>query len=194
MGFLCRIFKRKKTPVLTEGLKPAGLIEKPDSLVELKNIEQDLSSETSGKEIAMAILKKEESPVPAREATSNINALLGKGSEFEGKLTFEGTVRIDGRFSGEIFSEETLVIGEGAKIKAEINVGSLVLFGEIVGNVRVLQHAELHAPARLIGNLTTPSLMVESGVILEGTCKMENLGGERISVPKSDFSSDSGSN
>ena len=142
----------------------------------------------------MAILKKDESPVPAREVTSNINALLGKGSEFEGKLTFEGTVRIDGRFSGEIFSEETLVIGEGAKIKAEVNVGSLVLFGEIVGNVKALQHAELHAPARLIGNLTTPSLMVESGVILEGTCKMENLGGEKISVPKSDFSSDSGSN
>jgi len=191
MGFLCRIFRREKTPVLTEGSRPVGLIEKPADLVESKNIEQDLSSGTTGKEIEMAILKKDEAPVPVREAASNMNALLGKGSEFEGKLTFEGTVRIDGRFSGEIFSEETLVVGEGAKIKAEVSVGSLVLYGEIIGNVKALQHAELHAPARLIGNLTTPSLMVESGVILEGTCKMENLGGGKISIPKSEFSSDS---
>ena len=53
-----------------------------------------------------------------------INALLGKGSEFEGKLLFEGTVRIDGKFKGEIKSSDTLIVGEGAKVEAEISVGT----------------------------------------------------------------------
>ncbi|MBI5528342.1 MAG: polymer-forming cytoskeletal protein [Deltaproteobacteria bacterium] len=123
----------------------------------------------------MPILRKDEGVSIGREASANINALLGKGSEFEGKLTFEGTVRIDGRFSGEIFSEETLVVGEGAKLKAEVTVGTLVLYGEVIGNVRATHAIEAHSPARLIGNIVSPSLMIESGVIFEGQCRMENI-------------------
>jgi cytoskeletal protein CcmA (bactofilin family) len=57
-------------------------------------------------------------PVPS--AQGEINTLLGRGSAFEGKLTFEGTVRIDGKMSGEIFSDDVLVVGEGAEVKAKI--------------------------------------------------------------------------
>ena len=67
----------------------------------------------------MAMLKREElNTAPA--ATGDLNALLGRGSEFEGKLTFEGTVRIDGKFTGNIVTNDVLVVGEGAKIAAEI--------------------------------------------------------------------------
>jgi cytoskeletal protein CcmA (bactofilin family) len=104
-----------------------------------------------------------------------LNAILGKGSEFEGKLTFEGTVRIDGKFSGEISTNDVLVIGEGARVQAEISAGSVVINGEVHGNVRALNSIELHQPARVRGNLETPQLSIDKGVIFEGTSKMEAL-------------------
>jgi cytoskeletal protein CcmA (bactofilin family) len=104
-----------------------------------------------------------------------LNAILGKGSEFEGKLTFEGTVRIDGKFSGEISTSDVLVIGEGARVQAEINAGSVVINGEVQGNVRAKNSIELHHPARVRGNLECPQLSIDKGVIFEGTSKMEGL-------------------
>jgi len=122
----------------------------------------------------MAMLKREElASNPA--VASDLNALLGRGSEFEGKLTFEGTVRIDGKFTGTIVTNDTLVVGEGAKISAEIACGSLIVHGEVQGNVRAKNGIELHQPARMRGNLESPAIMIEKGVIFEGQCKMENL-------------------
>lgn len=112
---------------------------------------------------------------PLRETTENLNALLGKGSEFEGKLTFEGMVRIDGKFTGQITTNDQLVIGEGARVSAEITCGSVVVRGEVNGNIRAKASVELHAPARVRGDISTPSLSVEKGVIFQGTSKMENL-------------------
>ena len=106
----------------------------------------------------------------------DIIAVLGKGSEFEGKLTFEGVVRIDGRFTGEIFSKGILIIGENAKVKAEIQVATVVVKGEMTGNIKAPNCVELHAPARLVGNLITPCLYVQKGVIFEGHTIMESEG------------------
>jgi cytoskeletal protein CcmA (bactofilin family) len=118
-------------------------------------------------------------PVPAHSERpeGEINTLLGRGSEFEGKLTFEGTVRIDGKLSGEIFSDDVLVVGEGAEISAEIEVGVIIVEGNVNGNIRAKKAVELHAPARIKGNIETPSLYIDKGVIFEGHCKMESLGG-----------------
>lgn len=121
----------------------------------------------------MAMLKREEEMVG--RSGGELNALLGRGSEFEGKLTFEGTVRIDGKFSGEIHTNDVLVIGEGAKIQAEISAGSVVVNGEVSGNIRAKTSIELHQPARVRGNLETPALSIDKGVIFEGTAKMEQL-------------------
>jgi cytoskeletal protein CcmA (bactofilin family) len=122
----------------------------------------------------MAMLKRDElTSVPA--ASGDLNALLGRGSEFEGKLTFEGTVRIDGKFTGTIVTNEVLVIGEGAKVNAEITCGTVIVHGEINGNVKAKSAVELHHPARMRGNIETPSLMVEKGVIFEGQTKMEGV-------------------
>lgn len=104
-----------------------------------------------------------------------LNALLGKGSEFEGKLTFEGEVRIDGKFSGQILTKDTLTIGEGAKVNAEIIAGVIIISGMVEGSVKATQSVELHAPARVKGTIETPSMSMEKGVIFEGTTKMENL-------------------
>ena len=118
--------------------------------------------------------KREEENVVARPG--EVHTLLGKGSEFEGKLTFEGQVRIDGKFSGQIFTKDTLVVGDGARINAEINAGTVIVNGVVEGNIRATQLIEVHQPGRIKGNLETPSLQMDKGVIFEGSCKMENLG------------------
>jgi cytoskeletal protein CcmA (bactofilin family) len=107
-------------------------------------------------------------------AQGEITTLLGRGAAFEGKLTFDGTVRIDGRFKGEVFSDDVLVIGEGAHVEAEIDVGEIIIQGTVVGNIKAKRSIEIHAPGRVKGDLHTPSLQVDKGVIFEGRSFMEN--------------------
>jgi cytoskeletal protein CcmA (bactofilin family) len=104
-----------------------------------------------------------------------ISTLLGEGSEFEGKLTFEGTVRIDGVLKGEVFSDDVLIIGEGARVEAEIDVGEIIIQGRVTGNIRAKQSIELLSPGRVRGDLTTPNLLIEKGAIFEGRSFMEDL-------------------
>src|SRR3954464_6410904 len=92
------------------------------------------------------------SPLPtASRGPGDLNALLGKGSQFEGKLLFEGTVRIDGKFAGEIISTDTLIIGEGAEVKANVQVGGLVCLGDYSGDAKATKSIELKAPAKVRG-------------------------------------------
>ena len=111
--------------------------------------------------------------VAKQQALGEITTLLGRGATFEGKLTFEGTVRIDGRFKGEVFSDDVLVIGEGAHVEAEIDVGEVIVQGTVVGNVKAKRSIEIHAPGRVKGDLHTPSLQIDKGVIFEGRSFME---------------------
>ena len=106
-------------------------------------------------------------------SSTDLNALLGRGSEFEGKLAFEGKVRIDGTFTGEISTNDLLQIGDGAKIQAEISCGTVVVEGEVVGNIKATQAVELRRPAKVHGDITTPSLVIEKGVVFEGRSHME---------------------
>lgn len=106
-------------------------------------------------------------------SSSGINALLGKGSEFEGKLVFQGTVRIDGKFKGEIISSDKLLIGEHAEVDAEIKVDSVVIAGTVRGNIEAKSRVEINAPAHVKGNIKTAALVIEEGVCFDGNCSME---------------------
>lgn len=97
---------------------------------------------------------------------SEIKAFLGPGSQFEGKLLFNEIVRLDGTFRGEINSRDTLIIGETADVQAEVTVGTLVMSGRFKGNIKATQRVELRAPAQVEGNIETPVLVVEEGVLL----------------------------
>ena len=111
---------------------------------------------------------------------SDANAVLGSGTEFEGKLVFEGEVRIAGKFTGEIYSKDRLQVDDTAKVRAEIHAGTVVVYGDVEGNIYAQQLIELKASAHVKGNIETPALIVEQGVIFEGCCKMENLGGSPV--------------
>ncbi len=109
-------------------------------------------------------------PPPATEIT----ALLGRGTQFEGKLQFEGRVRIDGVFKGEIRSDDTLIIGDGAEVHAEIDVATVILRGGVIhGNVRAKSSIEIHAPGKLVGNIHSPSVFIDRGVEFQGSCRMD---------------------
>lgn len=111
-----------------------------------------------------------DSSLPATEIT----ALLGKGTRFEGKLHFEGRVRIDGAFKGEIESDHTLIIGDGADVNAEINVSTVIVRGgSVTGNIRARESLEIHAPGKLTGNIHSPSIFIERGVEFQGSCRMD---------------------
>jgi cytoskeletal protein CcmA (bactofilin family) len=115
--------------------------------------------------------------VPARResAVGEINTLLGRGSEFEGKLTFEGTVRIDGVLRGEVFSDDVLIVGEGARVEASIDVGEIIIQGSVIGNIKAKRSIEILAPGRVKGDVTTPSLQIDKGVIFEGRSFMAGV-------------------
>ncbi len=111
-----------------------------------------------------------------QEDLGEINTLLGYGTEFNGKLTFQGTVRIDGAFSGEIRTDDVLIIGDGAEVKAEIEVSTLIIRGGVVhGNINARDLVEIHAPGKLYGNIVSPQLFIEKGVVFQGECRMEGL-------------------
>ena len=107
------------------------------------------------------------------QASGEITTLLGRGATFEGKLTFEGTVRLDGRFKGEVVTDDVLVIGDGAHVEAELDVGEVIVQGTVVGNIKAKRSIEVHAPGRVKGDLHTPSLQIDKGVMFEGRSFME---------------------
>jgi len=112
----------------------------------------------------------------------SLNALLGRGSQFDGKLSFEGTVRIDGAFTGEINTNDMLIVGEGAKVTADITCGSIIVNGEVTGNIKATEMVELHKPAKVKGDITTPSLMIDKGVVFHGNAKMDEAGSNLVTL------------
>lgn len=108
-------------------------------------------------------------------ARDEINAFLGAGTNYQGKLHFQGAVRIDGNFHGEVVSDGTLVVGQEAVVEGQVRVGQLVLSGNIQGEVEAKNKVVLHKTAHLQGNIRTPVLVVEEGAVLEGQLVMGSL-------------------
>jgi cytoskeletal protein CcmA (bactofilin family) len=109
--------------------------------------------------------------IPSVELT----ALLGRGTRFEGKLHFEGRVRIDGAFQGEIRSDGVLVMGEGSSVQAEIAVNTLIVKGGTLnGNVQARESIELYVPAQVTGKLRAPQIFMDKGVQFSGECVIAN--------------------
>ena len=105
-------------------------------------------------------------------SSGGLSAFIDQGSEFEGKLSFRDTVRIDGRFHGEISSENNLIVGESGEIEATIRSNTIAISGQVNGEIRAGRKVVLHKTARVEGNIETPSIVIEDGALLNGTVKM----------------------
>ncbi len=122
--------------------------------------------------------RSEESHAPrsaggaASGSAGGLTAFIDQGSEFEGKLSFRDTVRIDGRFRGEISSENTLIVGESGEIDATIRSNTVAISGAVTGEVHAARKVVLHKTARVQGNIETPSIVIEEGAQLNGQLRM----------------------
>jgi len=117
-----------------------------------------------------------------KKPKGEINAFLGKDIEFEGKFSFTGAARIDRKFSGEILSSGTLIVGENAIIKSEIHVADMIISGGVHGDIFAENRIEIKVPGKLFGNIQTPRLVTEEGVIFEGNSKMKDLGEKDVTL------------
>ena len=115
--------------------------------------------------------KKEELP---------IKAYLGSDALFKGTLSFEGTVRIDGRFEGIVQTNDTLVIGETGDMQADIDVGILVCKGKLKGTVVASKKIEMHPASKITGNVKTPAMSIELGAVLDGQLNMTGRESDKI--------------
>jgi cytoskeletal protein CcmA (bactofilin family) len=107
-----------------------------------------------------------------RPRRSELTAFIDEGSEMEGRYTFRGTVMLNGKFKGEISSEDILIIGERGVVQAEIRAGRVQVSGEVTGNLRATQRIDLKRTARVYGDVEAPVVVMEEGVIFEGHCRM----------------------
>src|SRR5436853_2057709 len=102
---------------------------------------------------------------------SDLTAFIDEGSEIEGKYTFQGTVMLNGKFSGEIASSDSLIIGEKGSVNATVRAGIVLINGEVIGNVFATERVELRGTARVYGDIEAPVIVVEEGVLFEGHCR-----------------------
>ncbi|RMF17331.1 MAG: polymer-forming cytoskeletal protein [Candidatus Dadabacteria bacterium] len=114
----------------------------------------------------------EEKPTQYVAQHGALNAFLDSGSAFEGKLTFQGVVRIDGRFEGEILSDDTLLVGEEGRVNGTVTVGEADISGTFTGKLTTLGLTRLRATSRFDGELTTGRLVIDEGAIFNGQISM----------------------
>jgi len=103
---------------------------------------------------------------------AEIKAYMGEDTIFNGLLNFTGTVRIDGKFEGQVITEDTLIIGETGHLTAEISAGTVVCMGYVEGTVIASQKIEIHSTSKVVGNIKSPALHIEVGGVFDGTCDM----------------------
>ena len=105
-----------------------------------------------------------------------ISGLLGPGSLFEGKILFEGTLRIDGKVIGEILCRNeqpsTVIITEEAVVEANIIADHVIVSGVLSGNIKAIEKLELIAPGRVEGLVYTSDLSIQDGALFQGECVM----------------------
>ena len=113
-------------------------------------------------------------PRPSRRVrvpgAENPFAAIGREAEFDGLLVLQGPARIDGRVSGEILSDETVWIGENARVEAHISAANVVVAGWVRGEVRASGRIALESTAQVTGDLSAQRVVLIEGSHLEGSC------------------------
>ncbi|MGB4267752.1 MAG: polymer-forming cytoskeletal protein [Spirochaetota bacterium] len=102
------------------------------------------------------------------------NNVIGENSYFSGKFLINGSLRIDGRFEGKYLQADQLYIGPNGKVKTNINAVSVIIEGLVIGNINATNRVLLMPTAKILGDIKTPELIIQNGVILEGRCTIAN--------------------
>lgn len=109
------------------------------------------------------------------------NSVIGEGSIFEGKFYIAGSLRVDGKFEGEIRTEEALVVGETGKVKTNIDANDVLMSGTLIGDINAREEVRLTESGRMVGDITAPVLNLSKGVVVQGKI---NISGGHKKDPK----------
>lgn len=102
------------------------------------------------------------------------NSVIGEKSYFEGKFLVNGTLQVNGRFEGTVLKVDQIFVGQNGRVKADLEASSVVIEGIVIGNIRASTRVMLLPTARVLGDLKTPELIIQNGVVLEGRCLISN--------------------
>jgi len=112
-----------------------------------------------------------------------IDTLVGQGAEFKGTISTKGTLRIDGSIDGGVANAEAVIVGEDGKVKGDINAQTVVVGGEITGNIIASASIEMLPRSQVRGDISAPQLYIAEGAIFEGNCVMSK-NQERVIEPE----------
>lgn len=98
------------------------------------------------------------------------NSIIGEGSYFKGEFTLQGTLRVDGCYEGDKLEVDNLIIGQTGKIKSNIKSVYTVVEGIVIGDIEATSRVMLMPTSRVLGEIRTPELIIQNGVVLEGSC------------------------
>ena len=121
-----------------------------------------------------------------KKEDKQIKAYMGEDTVFNGSLTFDGTVRIDGKFEGQVITEDTLIVGETGHLIAEISAGTVVCMGRVEGTVMASKKVEIHSTSKVVGHVKSPALYIELGGVLDGTRDMTGKESKIIPLVKTE--------
>lgn len=114
---------------------------------------------------------------------TNVVTIIGPGTAVNGEIQCKGTVRIEGRVSGRICSEDTIVVLEMGRVKADLMAGQIIIGGEVEGNVTARDRLEISAKGKLIGDIKAPRVSIAEGVLFEGLCTMDAPAPQTAATP-----------
>lgn len=117
-------------------------------------------------------------------ATRNdtLNSVIGTGSVFEGKFYISGSLKIDGKFEGDIRTEDSLVVGEAGKVRTNIHARAVVVSGTMIGNIKAEEEVRLERSGKILGDIDTPVLHIAPGVVAHGQINI--TGGQKRDAKK----------
>lgn len=104
-----------------------------------------------------------------------IDSIIGEYAEFKGVISLDGTIKIDGKFEGEILSRGNIIVGKNGTVKANINAGIVIIGGKVHGNVIARTKLEMQSTGELYGDIRTPVLVIEEGVVFQGNSYVEKV-------------------
>lgn len=114
--------------------------------------------------------------------SDSMNSTIGSGSSFEGKFYISGSLRIDGKFEGEIRTDEELIVGVTGKVKTDISAKSVVIAGTVIGNISAEEEVRLLETGKVLGDITAPAVSMQNGVVVLG--HVEITGGNKKDIRK----------
>jgi cytoskeletal protein CcmA (bactofilin family) len=120
-----------------------------------------------------------------KDSRGDITGFMGPGTEIQGDLRFQDAVRIDGKFNGTVESRGTLLVGETGELVANIRIGKLSVSGKVEGSITASDKVEILHTGKVIGDISTPVLVVEEGAVLEGKCSMLKADTDPANRPQS---------